>query len=96
MFLLNISKVSFLPLQWKLLSDFKNYCWCEDSSYSLYLQNCAFRKRGGAGDFVAGFVLGGVLFGALGCIFAPQVNVVLRCVFLSMNEILYGVNKHSY
>lgn len=32
------------------------------------------RRGGGSGDFVAGFLLGGVVFGALGYLFAPQVN----------------------
>lgn len=31
-------------------------------------------RRGGGGDFVAGFVLGGVVFGALGYLLAPQVT----------------------
>ncbi|KAI5068605.1 hypothetical protein GOP47_0016950 [Adiantum capillus-veneris] len=37
-------------------------------------------KGGGAGDFVTGFVLGGVVFGALGYLFAPQVNNLLSAV----------------
>lgn len=32
-----------------------------------------FRSRRGGGDFVAGFLLGGALFGAAAYIFAPQV-----------------------
>ncbi|KAI5055401.1 hypothetical protein GOP47_0028922 [Adiantum capillus-veneris] len=32
------------------------------------------RRGSGAGEFVAGFVLGGLVFGALGYLFAPQVS----------------------
>ncbi|EFJ36273.1 hypothetical protein SELMODRAFT_438138 [Selaginella moellendorffii] len=32
------------------------------------------RSGGGPGDFVAGFLLGGVVFGALGYLLAPQLN----------------------
>jgi hypothetical protein len=35
------------------------------------------RRGGGAGDFVAGFLLGGAVFGALGYLLAPQVYVPL-------------------
>ncbi|KAJ7528097.1 hypothetical protein O6H91_16G083800 [Diphasiastrum complanatum] len=31
-------------------------------------------RRGGSGDFIAGFILGGAVFGALGYLLAPQVN----------------------
>jgi hypothetical protein len=34
---------------------------------------CSDGSRGGGGDFVAGFVLGGAIFGTLAYIFAPQV-----------------------
>ncbi len=36
---------------------------------------CGRRGGAGAGDFVAGFLLGGVVFGALGYLLAPQVCV---------------------
>jgi gas vesicle protein len=36
------------------------------------------RRGGGAGDFVAGFLLGGAVFGALGYILAPQISKTLE------------------
>lgn len=36
------------------------------------------RRGGGAGDFVAGFLLGGAVFGALGYILAPQISKSLE------------------
>lgn len=38
--------------------------------------------RGGGGDFVAGFLLGGAVFGTLAYIFAPQ---VIECFILKWN-----------
>lgn len=35
------------------------------------------RRGGGAGDFVAGFLLGGVLFGTLGYLIAPVVSFLV-------------------
>ncbi|XP_037497168.1 uncharacterized protein LOC105632476 [Jatropha curcas] len=33
-------------------------------------------SRGGGGDFVAGFLLGGAIFGTLAYVFAPQIRKV--------------------
>eukprot|EP00475_Leptophrys_vorax_P023333 TRINITY_DN31926_c0_g1_i1.p1 TRINITY_DN31926_c0_g1~~TRINITY_DN31926_c0_g1_i1.p1 ORF type:complete len:172 (-),score=13.82 TRINITY_DN31926_c0_g1_i1:383-898(-) len=33
-----------------------------------------YRRGGGGGDFFAGFILGGAVFGALGYLFAPQIS----------------------
>ncbi|MCO5571038.1 hypothetical protein L7F22_024769 [Adiantum nelumboides] len=42
---------------------------------SMLGKNASGDRRGsGAGEFVAGFVLGGLVFGALGYLFAPQVS----------------------
>jgi len=38
------------------------------------------RRGGGAGDFVAGFLLGGAVFGALGYLLAPQITKSLEDV----------------
>ena len=36
------------------------------------------RDRGGGGaDFLAGFLFGGAVFGALGFVFSPQVNMLV-------------------
>ncbi|XP_042484805.1 uncharacterized protein LOC122065081 [Macadamia integrifolia] len=43
--------------------------------------------RGGGGDFIAGFFLGGALFGTLAYIFAPQIR---RAV---LNEDEYGFRR---
>lgn len=37
-----------------------------------------YRRGGGGGDFVAGFLLGGAVFGALGYILAPQISKTLE------------------
>ncbi|KAK7405941.1 hypothetical protein VNO78_07553 [Psophocarpus tetragonolobus] len=44
-------------------------------------------NRGGGGDFVAGFLLGGAVFGTLAYIFAPQIRRSL------LNEDEYGFRK---
>ncbi|KAL7230293.1 hypothetical protein ACSBR2_008738 [Camellia fascicularis] len=44
-------------------------------------------SRGGGGDFVAGFLLGGALFGTLAYIFAPQIRRSL------LNEDEYGFQR---
>ncbi|XP_044497950.1 uncharacterized protein LOC123220022 isoform X2 [Mangifera indica] len=44
-------------------------------------------NRGGGGDFVAGFLLGGAMFGTLAYIFAPQIRRSL------LNEDEYGFRK---
>lgn len=36
---------------------------------------CSGGNRGGGGDFVAGFLLGGAVFGTLAYVFAPQVSL---------------------
>ncbi|KAL3524547.1 hypothetical protein ACH5RR_017381 [Cinchona calisaya] len=45
------------------------------------------RRGGGGGDFVAGFLLGGVIFGTLAYIFAPQIRRSL------LNEDEYGFRR---
>ncbi|XVF42869.1 hypothetical protein PTKIN_Ptkin01aG0400400 [Pterospermum kingtungense] len=44
-------------------------------------------RKGGGSDFVAGFLLGGAIFGTLGYIFAPQIRRSL------LNEDEYGFRK---
>ncbi|KAJ0079004.1 hypothetical protein Patl1_23710 [Pistacia atlantica] len=44
-------------------------------------------NRGGGGDFVAGFLLGGAVFGTLAYVFAPQIRRSL------LNEDEYGFRK---
>ncbi|KAH7571521.1 hypothetical protein ACOSP7_014152 [Xanthoceras sorbifolium] len=44
-------------------------------------------SRGGGGDFVAGFLLGGAVFGTIAYIFAPQIRRSL------LNEDEYGFRK---
>jgi hypothetical protein len=44
------------------------------SCVSFVLSNiCRDGSRGGGGDFLAGFLLGGAVFGTLAYVFAPQV-----------------------
>lgn len=43
------------------------------------------RRGGGARDFVAGFLLGGAVFGALGYLLAPQVYMC-HCCFLYLDK----------
>ncbi|XP_019184212.1 uncharacterized protein LOC116012025 [Ipomoea triloba] len=45
------------------------------------------QRGGGEGDFIAGFLLGGAIFGALGYVFAPQI----RRTILNENE--YGFRR---
>ena len=45
----------------------------------FYMNDYTGRRGGGAGDFVAGFLLGGAVFGALGYVLAPQVCVYHCC-----------------
>lgn len=40
----------------------------------LLFANCSERRGGSGGDFVAGFLLGGAIFGTLAYVFAPQVR----------------------
>ncbi|KAF5735306.1 hypothetical protein HS088_TW15G00808 [Tripterygium wilfordii] len=44
-------------------------------------------SRGGGGDFIAGFLLGGAVFGTLAYVFAPQIRRSL------LNEDEYGFRK---
>ncbi|KAF5749253.1 hypothetical protein HS088_TW04G01218 [Tripterygium wilfordii] len=44
-------------------------------------------SRGGGGDFIAGFLLGGAIFGTLAYVFAPQIRRSL------LNENEYGFRK---
>ncbi|XP_057450206.1 uncharacterized protein LOC130741351 isoform X1 [Lotus japonicus] len=48
---------------------------------------CSDSKGGGGGDFVAGFLLGGAVFGTLAYVFAPQIRRSL------LNEDEYGFRK---
>ncbi|KAH7426636.1 hypothetical protein KP509_10G009400 [Ceratopteris richardii] len=43
-------------------------------------------KRSGAGDFLAGFVFGGVIAGALGYLFAPQINKLVSTIEREFDE----------
>ncbi|XP_068316239.1 uncharacterized protein [Pyrus communis] len=58
-------------------------------SIPLYVLHCSDDSRGGGGgaDFVAGFVLGGAVFGTLAYVFAPQIRRSL------LNEDEYGFRK---
>ena len=47
----------------------------------FYMNDNTGRRGGGAGDFVAGFLLGGAVFGALGYVLAPQVCIPLLLYF---------------
>lgn len=48
----------------------------------FYMNDNSGRRGGSAGDFVAGFLLGGAVFGALGYVLAPQVCASLLSHFL--------------
>ncbi|NP_001238304.1 uncharacterized protein LOC100305891 [Glycine max] len=48
-------------------------------------------RGGGGGDFVAGFLLGGAVFGTLAYIFAPQFVMQIRRSLLNEDE--YGFRK---
>lgn len=43
---------------------------------------CSGGNKGGGGDFVAGFLLGGAVFGTLAYVFAPQVSYTFPCIFI--------------
>ncbi|CAM6121899.1 unnamed protein product [Calypogeia fissa] len=45
-----------------------------------FVVSAEYRRGGGAGDFVAGFLLGGVIFGAIGYLIAPVVNKTIAAV----------------
>lgn len=54
----------------------------------FYMNDYTGRRGGGAGDFVAGFLIGGAVFGALGYMLAPQVCVpLLLYIFLNPDKI---------
>lgn len=59
---------------------------CAQLVYSILPVECSDQRGGGGsgGDFVAGFLLGGAIFGTLGYIFAPQVIIELS---LGINSI---------
>ncbi|KAM1142477.1 hypothetical protein ACFX19_042997 [Malus domestica] len=46
------------------------------------------RRGGGGADFVAGFVLGGAVFGTLAYVFAPQVLPYLTLLSFSIHHVL--------
>lgn len=46
--------------------------------YKIFLY-CSDRSDGSGADFVAGFVIGGAVFGTLAYIFAPQVTFNIFC-----------------
>lgn len=48
---------------------------------------CSDGSRGGGGDFLAGFLLGGAMFGTLAYIFAPQIRKSI------LNEDEYGFRR---
>jgi hypothetical protein len=43
------------------------------------------RRPSNASIFVGGFVLGGLIVGALGCVYAPQVLLIFSLFFLSLS-----------
>lgn len=47
---------------------------------------CSDGSRGGGGDFFAGFLLGGAVFGTLAYVFAPQVIGYPTLVLTYMKE----------
>jgi hypothetical protein len=53
------------------------FCFWQEHAMKLSTDEtfCGRRGGAGAGDFVAGFLLGGVVFGALGYLLAPQVCI---------------------
>ena len=44
-----------------------------DLLFFLLFPLCSDSRGGGGGDFLAGFILGGAIFGTLAYVFAPQV-----------------------
>lgn len=44
--------------------------------YKIFPSTCSDRSSGSGADFVAGFLLGGAVFGTLAYIFAPQVSLI--------------------
>nr|GMC66789.1 uncharacterized protein LOC109179101 [Ipomoea batatas] len=69
-----------------------HYLCCSSSSNASILLGIGKRssqdhRGGGEGDFIAGFLLGGAIFGALGYVFAPQI----RRTILNENE--YGFRR---
>ncbi|KAG5617495.1 hypothetical protein H5410_017319 [Solanum commersonii] len=59
----------------------------QDQSFLFYPHSDQRGGGGHGGDFVAGFLLGGAIFGTLGYIFAPQIRRSL------LNEDEYGFRK---
>ena len=47
------------------------------ASYSVLSPYACRAERDSSGGFVAGFVVGGAIFGALGFLFAPQISAAL-------------------
>ncbi|KAH7434217.1 hypothetical protein KP509_06G005900 [Ceratopteris richardii] len=54
--------------------------------YKLLVRASYSEKRSGGGDFFAGFVLGGAIFGTLGYLFAPQINKLVSAVEREIDE----------
>lgn len=61
------------------------------SEWITFVYRVIDRRGGGAGYFVAGFILGGPAFGSLGCIVAPQVARALICFVCNASTVLSSV-----
>ncbi|CAI9110448.1 OLC1v1010471C2 [Oldenlandia corymbosa var. corymbosa] len=84
---LGSSSVLFLPCSQKNLKSLK----CRRS---LTVQASGDGRPGSASIFVGGFVLGGLVVGALGCIYAPQISKALAGT--DRKEIMRKLPKFIY
>jgi gas vesicle protein len=54
------------------------------------------RSGGSAGLFVGGFVLGGIIVGTLGCVYAPQISKVLAGAAADKKDLMRKLPKFIY
>lgn len=79
----------FIFLLFPLAAALHSYCMCYSYSTSGFKLLLLCNDSGGDGKassafFVGGFVLGGIIVGALGCVYAPKVIAYLCSMLLSL------------